>query len=82
MARRIEDVPRPHVAALYRRVSSLKQSTEDKYSLDTQLAEMRKWCTEHGWDTAEPVIFTDVWSGEDLWQRGQLMQLLDDGARR
>src|SRR5258708_37084939 len=78
MPRRIEAVPRPRVAAIYRRVSSLKQSTEDKSSLDTQLAEARKWCAERGWDTAEPVVFTDVGSGEDLWQRGQLMAMRDD----
>src|SRR5690348_12697905 len=85
MARAITegDVPLPHVAAIYRRVSSVKQSAEDKFSLDTQLAEARAWCAAHGWETSEHLIYTDVWTGEDLWQRTALMRLLEDvDARR
>jgi site-specific DNA recombinase len=80
MARAITegDVPLPHVAAIYRRVSSVKQSAEDKFSLDTQLAEARAWCAAHGWETSEHLIYTDVWTGEDLWQRTALMRLLED----
>ncbi len=77
MARAIADVPLPHVAAIYRRVSSLKQSAEDKYALDTQLDAAQAWCAAQGWATSEQHIYTDVWTGEDLWQRPGLMRLLE-----
>src|SRR5258708_8096840 len=83
MARAIADVPLPHVAAIYQRVSSLKQSTEDKFSLDTQLDAARDWCAVQGWATSEQHVYTNVWTGEDLWQPPGLMRLLDDvDARR
>jgi DNA invertase Pin-like site-specific DNA recombinase len=83
MAHAIADIPLPRVAAIYRRVSSLKQSAEDKYSLDTQLGDARAWCAAQGWDTCEQHVYTDVWTGEDLWQRPGLMRLLEDvDARR
>src|SRR5258708_27208847 len=78
MARAIADVPLPHVAAIYQRVSSLKQSTEDKFSLDTQLDAARDWCAVQGWATSEQHVYTDVWTGEDLCHRPGLMRLLED----
>jgi DNA invertase Pin-like site-specific DNA recombinase len=46
--RRIQDIPAPRIAAIYCRVSSRQQSTEDRVSLDTQEAEGRKWCAANG----------------------------------
>ncbi|HEX9414382.1 MAG TPA: recombinase family protein [Ktedonobacterales bacterium] len=80
--RRIQDIPAPRIAAIYCRVSSQQQSTEDRVSLDTQEAEARKWCAARGWGVDNEYIYHEVHTGEDLWQRKVLQQLLEDAKSR
>ncbi len=82
MSRRIQDIPAPRVAAIYCRVSSQQQSTEDKVSLATQDAEGRVWCAARGWAVENAYVYHEVHSGEDLWERKVLQQLLEDAKSR
>src|SRR5260221_2216183 len=82
MSRRIQDIPPPHIAAIYCRVSSRQQSTEDKVSLETQEAEGRAWCAANGWGVDNDCVYHEVHTGEDLWQRKVLQQLLEDAKAR
>jgi site-specific DNA recombinase len=82
MSRRFQDVPAPRVAAIYCRVSSKQQNTEDKVSLETQEAEARKWCAAHGWAVDDKHVYREIHTGEDLWERRVLQQLLADAKVR
>src|SRR5260221_9874258 len=80
MALRVVDRPLPRAAAIYCRVSSLKQSTEDKFSLETQESDARRWCLAEDYTPGE--VYIDVHTGEDLWQRPALQRMLGDVSAR
>ncbi|MGM0969742.1 recombinase family protein [Bacillus pumilus] len=61
-------------AALYYRVSTPGQATEDKYSLRSQKEELTKYAASQGWTVVGE--FQDVGSGGKLEKKG-LNQLLD-----
>ena len=60
-------------AAIYVRVSSPGQQ-EDGPSLETQEAESRAYAAQHGYQVA--VLYREVHTGTELWERPQLTALL------
>ena len=66
----------PPRAAIYVRVSSLQQST-DGTSLATQEAACRAYAIEQGYTVAEELVFSEVHTGSEMWERPQLTALRD-----
>ncbi len=64
-------------AALYARVSTKGQATEDRTSLPDQLRRGREVCAQHGWEVHDEYVDGGI-SGEKLDQRPAMMRLLAD----
>jgi site-specific DNA recombinase len=62
-------------AAIYRRVSTVKQSREDGFSLSEQSEKTHAWCDSRGYDIIAD--FEEVYSGAELVTRPKINQLLD-----
>jgi site-specific DNA recombinase len=60
-------------AVIYTRVSSHRQSDEDRYSLPTQEAACREYAAQHGYEVA--AVFTDVASASHYRHRPALSEL-------
>jgi DNA invertase Pin-like site-specific DNA recombinase len=69
VSKHTEPTPLPRIAATYARVSTLKQDTPDKTSLDTQEAGCQRWALEHDWLLDDQFAYRDRHSGEELWER-------------
>lgn len=74
--------PLPHIAAIYCRVSTESQATDDKTSPETQIRTCRQWCAENGWLVDEAHIYQDAHSGEEWFERPRLRALLDAAKHR
>jgi len=72
----------PRMAALYARVSSVAQGEDGKASLPTQLAEMRAHAERLGYATCDEFTYVERHSGEELYERPELLRLRDDAKRR
>jgi site-specific DNA recombinase len=72
----------PRIAALYCRVSSAAQATEDKASLPTQLAALRQKAAEMGYAVDDAFIYQDAHTGEELQERPALSRLREDARGR
>jgi site-specific DNA recombinase len=72
----------PRIAALYCRVSSKQQATDDKSSLDTQLAALRAKAAELGHAVDDAFIYQDAHTGEELIERPALSRLREDAKAR
>jgi site-specific DNA recombinase len=72
----------PHITALYCRVSSKRQGEDDKTSLKTQLAALKKYAADLGWAVDDRYIYEDRYSGEELHQRPALARLRQDAKTR
>jgi site-specific DNA recombinase len=79
---RYQPEPLPNIAALYPRVSSKPQGEEDKASLPTQLAALKKLAAQLGADVDERYIYEERASGEELHQRPALSRLREDVRSR
>jgi site-specific DNA recombinase len=67
-------------AVRYLRVSGVKQSADDRYSLPDQDAKTRQWCDDHGYQVVS--VFREVHSGSDILGRPEMDALLDMATRR
>lgn len=65
----ISQQPAP-LAAIYCRVSTNTQ--EDGTSLDTQEAACRRYAAERGYAVTNPLVYREVYTGSELWERPQL----------
>lgn len=54
------------LALRYRRVSGIGQ--EDNSSLDKQRGRMDDYCEEHGYETDDSLLFTEVMTGVETWR--------------
>jgi site-specific DNA recombinase len=72
----------PRFAALYCRVSSKHQATEDKASLPTQLAALRQKAAKMGYAVDEAYIYQDAHTGEELAERPGISALREDARGR
>jgi site-specific DNA recombinase len=81
MGRRFEPTVKPQVGAVYCRVSSKRQSEEDKVSLETQEAEARAWYAARGIPVSEDHVWREVFSGEEYWRRPLLQEMLEAAER-
>ncbi|HET8905626.1 MAG TPA: recombinase family protein [Ktedonobacterales bacterium] len=67
--------PLPRVAALYLRVSSTQQATDDKTSLSTQEAECRAAAAAQGLIIAEAHVYRETCTAEDYYERPVLLEV-------
>src|SRR5690242_3423627 len=68
-------------AAIYARLSTAEQARGDKTSLHTQEAECRKYAATRSTAVNEQYVVQELHSGEDLWERSQLMRLAEAAER-
>jgi site-specific DNA recombinase len=61
-------------AAIYTRVSTRKQD-EEGTSLQTQLAHCREFAAARGWSLDQDLVFQEVHTGAELWDRPVLTKL-------
>lgn len=79
MARQLHTVPR--TVALYLRVSSPQQATDDKTSLKTQEAECRAYAASQGLTIDEAHVYWESSTAEDYYERPVLLDLRAAAAR-
>jgi len=62
------------VAARFRRVSSELQ--RDNTSLENQLSNIDRYCADHGYETPDEFLYTEVMTGVEFWDMPELQRLL------
>src|SRR3712207_4325543 len=72
----MESLPKTRTmrAAIYVRVSSTQQE-QDGTSLETQEAHCRSYCVERGYESHDQLVYREVHTGTELWERSELQRL-------